>query len=127
MPTSTARYRFEFRLSDWAHRFASDLAGARASFFVAFREDGSVRRVYVARPGDSFDGESKAKLAESHERWFLFSPYDEEGTAYLEWLGLDRETVERWLGRRLEVTDFMDVRSTGTRDAWPDTWRVIIA
>ena len=127
MPTSTTRYRFEYRLHDWAERFVITMGGARCAFFVGMREDGSIRRVYVAPIGEPFDGAQKAQLAEAHPRWFLYSPYDEESSAYLEWLGLARRTAERWLGRRFDATDFMDVRTTGTREEWPDSWRVIIA
>ncbi len=127
MPTSTARYRFEFRLFDWAEHTARGLAGDRISFFIGFRDDGTLRRIYFAPAGELIDGERKAKLADAHGCWFLYAPYDAEGTAYLEWLAVPQATVERWLRRRLEASDFMDVRSTGARDAWPDTWRVIIA
>ena len=127
MPTSTARYRFEFRLHEWAEKFVAGLAGRRSTFFVGFREDGTVRRVYVSQPGEAFDAAQKTQLAEAYPRWFLYAPYDEEGSAYLEWLGLDRRIAERWLGRRLESADFLDVRTTNTRDEWPESWRVIIA
>jgi hypothetical protein len=127
MPTSTSRYRFEYRLHDWAEKYVLTLAGHRTAYFVGMREDGTIRRVYVAPQGDPFDGATKAQLAEAHPKWFLYVPYDEDGSAYIEWLGLERRTVERWLGRRLEAIDFMDVRTTGTREDWPESWRVIIA
>ena len=127
MPTSTSRYRFEFRLHDWAQRLSTDLCGERCAFFVGLRDNGTLRRTYFAQPDQPFDGTRKAALAEAHPRWFLYSPYEEEGSAYLEWLGLDQAIAERWLGRRFELADFLDVRSTGTRDGWPESWRVIIA
>lgn len=127
MPASTTRYRFEYRVNDWATRFSISLCGRRSAFFVGLREDGSVRRIYFAPRGEEFDGAQKVQLAEAHPRWLLFQPYDEDNSAYLEWLGVDRPTMECWLGRRLEPGDFMDVRSTGTRDDWPDAWRVIVA
>jgi hypothetical protein len=49
------------------------------------------------------------------------------GERGLEWVGVSRRTAERWLGRGLDPIDFLDVRSTGTRDGWPDNWRVILA
>lgn len=127
MPTSTARYRFEFRLHEWAERFSASLCGARVAFFVGFRDDGTIRRVYFAQPGVPFDGANKAALAEAYPKWFLYLPYDEEGSAYLEWLGVDRPLAERWLGRRFAATDFLDVRTSGGRDEWPESWRVIVA
>lgn len=127
MPTSTSRYRFEFRLCDWAEKLSVSLCGSRCALFVALREDGTPRRIYFAAPGEGFDGPSKASLAESHPSWLLYQPYEEDGSAYLEWLGLRQEVVERWLGRRLELADFLDVRSTGSRDVWPDAWRVLLA
>lgn len=127
MPTSTTRYRFEFRLHEWAERFSTGLCGTRTAFFVGLRDDGSIRRVYFAVPGTPFDGANKAALAEAYPRWFLYLPYDEDGSAYLEWLGVGRSQAERWLGRRFEAADFMDVRSSGERDEWPESWRVIVA
>lgn len=130
MPTSTARYRFEFRLLDWAETFGRGLCGARCSFFIGLREDGTVRRVYLAPPGDRLDGSKKAALAETYRAWFLYSPFEAPGTGYVEWLSLPRELAERWLQRPLEASDFLDVRSTpataAEREAWPDSWRVIV-
>jgi hypothetical protein len=126
LPPSTARYRFEFRLFDWAETTSRDLTGSRRAFFVGFRDEGSVRRMYFAQSGTPFDGDRKAKLAETHGRWFLYSPYDDAGTGYLEWLDLPQSAVEIWLKRTLEATDFLDVRSTSARDGWPENWRVIV-
>ena len=73
MPPSTARYGFETRLAAWADGFARQLAGARCGFLVAFRADGSLRRVYVLPPGQALDGERKQSLTQAYRRWFLFS------------------------------------------------------
>ena len=125
MAQPTSRYRFEFRLHDWAERLATSLTGAPCAFFVGLRDDGSLRRIYFAGEGAPFDGAAKAALAEAYRRWFLYLPHD-EGSAYLEWLGLDRRTAERWLGKRLDASDFLDVRQTGSREEWPESWRVIV-
>jgi hypothetical protein len=127
MPNSTLRYRFEFRVHDWAERLSVGLCGARVGFFVGLRADGTVRRLYFRPRGESVAGESKTALAEAHPRWFLYQPYEDEGSAYIEWLGLDQPTVERWLGRPLERADFLDVRSAGHHEGWPEAWRVIVA
>jgi len=124
--TTTSRYRFEFRIQDWAASWILRLTGTRAGFFVAFRTDGSVRRVYVASPERPFDGQQKAALGQEYRSWFLYLPYEDERGAYVEWLNLGRETVERWMGRELSPEDFIDVRTTGCRDGWPDSWRVIV-
>ena len=126
MSTTTSRYRFEFRVQDWATQWILRLTGSRVGFFVAFRDDGTVRRVYVASPDRPFDGQQKAALGQEYASWFLFFPYAREGSAYLEWLNLDRAVVERWLGRALCPEDFIDVRTTGCRDGWPTSWRVIV-
>lgn len=126
MATSTAKYRFEFRLFDWAEQFSIQLCGDRRSFFIGMREDGSVRRIYFARKDDPFDGARKATLAESHPVWFLYAPYSDVGSGYVEWYELDRPTAERWLGVELDASDFQDVRSLGSRDDWPRAWRMII-
>ncbi len=125
MTTSTARYRFEFRMFDWAEGFTRSLCEGRRSFFVGLRADGSVRRVYFARRGDPFDGDRKAALAESHAVWLLYAPYSDMGSGYLEWFELDRQVAERWLSG-LDEADFLDVRSMGARDGWPRSWRMII-
>jgi hypothetical protein len=126
MATTTARYRFEYRMFDWAESFTRSLCGARRSFFIGLRTDGSIRRAYFAREGQTFDGERKTALVESHPVWILFSPYDEAGSGYLEWFNLNQAVAERWLQRGLETADFIDVRSNGNRDGWPSSWRVIV-
>jgi hypothetical protein len=121
----TSRYRFEFRLHDWAERLGRSLCGEPIAFFVGLRDDGSPRRIYFAGAGSPIDGPAKAALAEAYQSWFLYLPHD-EGSAYLEWLGLEQAVAERWLGKRLDASDFLDVRQTGTREGWPDSWRVIV-
>lgn len=125
MARSTARYRFEFKMVDWAQGFVRSLCGQRVSLFVGLRADGTVRRVYCARPGADFAPERRDAMTEAHPVWLLYAPYDDPDTAYLEWFGLDREVAEQWLGP-LERDDFVDVRGTEPRDDWPSTWRVIV-
>jgi len=126
MSTSTARYRFEHRLHDWASTWIMALAGRRCGFFVGLRDDGSVRRVYVAHPDRPLGGEDKQALAEQYDSWFFYLPHDDAGGAYVEWLALPREVAEVWLARSLDATDFIDVRSTGARDGFPESWRFLI-
>jgi hypothetical protein len=126
MQSSTARYRFEFRLLEWAEKQGRVLCGARRSMFVGVRPDGAVRRVYFAPQGESFEGNRKTTLAESHAHWFLYLPHAEPGSGYLEWFNLERAVAERWLELRLEAGDFLDVRAPGSREEWPVTWRVLL-
>ena len=126
MPTSTSRYRFEYRLLEWAESLCRDLHGGRSGLFVGLRSDGTVRRIVFAAPDERLEGERKAKLTTGADSWFLFAPYDEPGTGYLEWLDLPATTVERWLRRPLEVVDFQDVRTGTPLGQWPPGWRVII-
>jgi hypothetical protein len=127
MADLTARYRFEFRLLAWAESMSRELCGSRRSFFVGIREDGSPRRVYLARRGVEIDGARKAALAETHSRWFHYSPHEVTGTGYLEWLGLPETTATTWLKDPLEPADFVDVRSTDIREGWPEAWRARVA
>ena len=124
MPTSTARYRFEFRILEFAESLSRGLNGTRLATFVGVRGDGNVRRVYFAPAGDSFEGDRKNKLVEGHESWMLYTPGVEGGSGYLEWMGLQRHIVERWIGSPLVPDDFIDVRAPGKREEWPVTWRV---
>ena len=82
--------------------------------------------MYFAQAGTVLDGDRKAQLAQTHPRWFLFSPYDMAGTGYLEWLDLPEHTAEVWLKRAFESTDFLDVRSTSACEGWPESWRTIV-
>ena len=127
MPTSTSRYRFEFEMDAWARAFIVPLAGSVCAFFLALREDGSVRRLYVAPPRRAFGAEQKSRMIKQNARWFLFSPVHHDGSSYLEWAGIEPGTAARWVGRSFTADDFLDVRSAGRREAFPDTWRVIIA
>jgi hypothetical protein len=123
---STVRYRFEHRLHDWATSWVQRLCGRTCGFFVGFREDGSVRRVYLAHPERELSGDEKQALVQRYTSWFLFHPYDDREGGYLEWFALPQSQVETWLGRSLDATDFIDVRETGSREDWPESWRVIV-
>lgn len=125
MPTSTARFRFEHRLFDFAEALSRQLAGGRRSMFIGLRADGTTRRVYFGKLDEAFDGEKKNALVGSHPVWFLYQPYDEPGSGYLEWYAMDRTVVERWIGAKLRADDFVDVRASSNRDDWPTAWRVI--
>ena len=124
--SGTARYRFEFRLLDWAQRFARGLAGRRVAFFIGFRGDGTVRRVYLAPPGREFEPDQKRRLAESYASWFLFVPAEDPGKGYVEWLQMPRDRAEQWLGEAFVAEDFVDVRHSETKDDFPTSWRVIL-
>jgi hypothetical protein len=123
---STARYRFEFQLFEWAEDLSKDLCGDTRCFFIGLRPEGSVRRIYFARPGAPFSGERKRVLADGHLHWFLYHPYGDPGAGYVEWYDLDQAVSERWLKRKLERGDFEDVRGGGALHAWPSSWRVIL-
>lgn len=126
MPVSTVRYRFEYRLFDWAEEHVRGLTGDRLGLFVGMREDGTLRRVYVAAPGRPWDGEQKTSMAAAHPRWFLFVPDDEPGRGYLEWSALPVAVAQRWLTRPLQSTDLQDVKGDTPLDHWPETWRVVL-
>ena len=127
MPPSTARYGFETRLAAWADGFARQLAGARCGFLVAFRADGSLRRVYVLPPGQALDGERKQSLTQAYRRWFLFSPYeDDPDRAWMEWLDLPVTVAERWLEDAVTAADLVDAQDRADLEAWPGSWRVIV-
>ena len=127
MPSSTAQYRFEFRLQKWATTFSSGLCGETRGFFVGFRGDGSVRRVYLTPPNSDFDSARKTALAEVYDAWFMFSPYrDEADVYYLEWLGLTPMVVAPWLGGEPKPAELEDVRDGVALEQWPDAWRVIV-
>lgn len=127
MPTSTARYRFEFQLFDWAETLTQSMTGNRTSLFIGFRSDGTLRRVYFSPPDLPLDGTRKNTLAQSYSSWFCYTPYDSEGTGYLEWLNLPEKVASRWLKRPLKETDWLDMRREDRRDGWPESWRVIIS
>lgn len=126
MPVSTVRYRFEYRLFDWAEGHVRELGGERVAFFVALREDGTLRRTYYAAPGRPWDGEQKTSMAQAHPRWFLFVPEEEPGRGYLEWSELPVAVARRWLGRPVLATDLQDVRGGEALDHWPESWRVVV-
>lgn len=123
MTTSTARYRFEFRVLEWAEGFSRGLNGNRTALFVGFREDYTVRRVYCG-PRSGFEGENKAKLVASVPAWLLYVPDEEPGSGYLEWFQLPAEVAQRF-GGPYEAADFLDVRTTARREGWPASWRVL--
>ena len=127
MTTTTSRYRFEFRVNDWASKWSLQLAGQRVAIFIGLRPDGTIRRVYVSPPNRPISGEQKALLGQEYTSWLIYLPYEQDGAAYIEWLALPQPVIERWLGRVFEPADFIDVRTTGSRDGWPDSWRVIVA
>jgi hypothetical protein len=124
--SSTARYRFEFRLFEWAETLSRDLCGDSRCFFIGLRPEGAARRVYFARAGAPFSPERKRVLVDGHLGWFLFHPVEFRAAGYVEWYDLDAFVVERWTRQRLEPADFEDVRGGGSLHAWPTSWRVIL-
>lgn len=91
---------------------------------MGLRDDHTVRRVYMAAPGETFDGEGKARIAVSYPSWFLFHPYEEPGTGYIEWLRVPSAVFERWVGP-LVVKDFR-ANDGSSLDCWPESWRVLL-
>jgi hypothetical protein len=126
MTTSTARYRFEYKVFDWAEQFGDRMCGGVRSFFVGVRPDGAVRRVYFERSARPFDSQRKRALADAHTHWFLFQTHGERGAGYVEWFELEQGVIQRWLGGDLESEDLDDVRGSGALHAWPACWRVIL-
>lgn len=124
--STTARYPFEHHLHAWARRWVQGLCGRTCGVFIGLREDGSVRRVYLAHPERELSGEEKQALVSRYNHWFLYHPY-EDGGAYLEWFSLSQRWPETWLQRALEADDFLDGDSGGRREGWPESWRVIVA
>lgn len=123
---STVRYPFELHLHTWARDWAQGLCGRTCGVFVGLREDGSVRRVYLAHPDRELSGDEKQELVARYNHWFLYHPY-EGGGAYLEWFALSQRWPETWLGRALEPADFRDGDTGEARAGWPESWRVIVA
>ncbi|MCA9569195.1 MAG: hypothetical protein KC656_15205 [Myxococcales bacterium] len=121
---STARYRFEYRLFDWAEDHIRNLAGERVAFFVACRQDGTLRRIYVAAPYSPWDQDQRASMADAHPRWFLFVPGTEPGRGYIEWCELPVSIARRWLGRPMLDADFQAVTGGEPLQHWPDSWTV---
>ena len=125
MPVATVRYRFEYRLFDWAEDRVRALCGVRTSMLVALRDDGSLRRIYFSTPG-GWTGDQKNSMVRSNARWFLYVPEDEAGRGYLEWDELPVGVAQRWLGRALQGADFSEVRGGEALDRWPESWRVVV-
>lgn len=112
-------------MASWSRSLTMRMTGRLCSFFVGFRPDGSVRRVYFGLPDIELLGERKAALAEMYTRWFLFAVDESEREiAYVEWLNLPQSVAERWVGRAFEDDDLCGSR--GSLDGWPTHWRVII-
>lgn len=122
---STARYRFEYRLFDWAEDHVRSLCGERTAFFIALRQDGTLRRVYFAAPFRPWDQEQKDSMVASSPRWLLFVPAEEPGKGYIEWCEIPIATVRRWLGREVLEVDFQSVTGAEALRHWPDSWRVV--
>lgn len=121
---STALYRFEYRLFDWAEGHVAGLCGERLPFFVGCRADGTLRRTYFGAPFAPWSADQIASMAEAHPRWFLFVPSSEPGCGYLEWCEIPVATARRWLGRPVLQADFQSVSGGEPLRHWPDSWRV---
>lgn len=121
---STARYRFEYRLFDWAEDHIRGLTGERVGFFVALRQDGTIRRVYLASPYQAWTQEQRAKMVDAHPAWFYFQPAPEAGRGYLEWADLPGSVARRWLGRPVLDADLQAVGGGEALQHWPPSWRV---
>ena len=122
----TARYRIEYRISEFLAAISLRMTGKRTGLFIGFRDDGSVRRVYFSLPGRGLSGRRKERLVEAYDMWLLYSPFSDAPGSYVEWLGVDKGVMERWLEAPIGPGDLVDVRGSRDLDAWPKTWRVIV-
>ena len=125
-PDPTARYRFEYRIAEGAATFTRRLTGGRTGLFIAFREDGSVRRVYLARAGEELSASRKERLTGMYDSWFLYNPFHNSPGSFVEWLGLPLDVMARWLDAPVEMADLVDVRGSSDLKRWPENWRVIV-
>jgi len=116
----------EYRISEWGAQFSMKLTGRRTGFFIGFRTDGSVRRVYLSPPGRGVSGKRKERLTEAYDTWLLYSPFSDAPGTYLEWMGVSRAVMERWLDAPIAIGDLVDVRGSKDMEAWPEAWRVIV-
>jgi hypothetical protein len=123
MPRATCKYRFEWKVFDWAKNFSEILTGHdQYAFFIAFTETGRARKVIVGDRPETFDRQELEALQGESPSWLFHDPFEGPVYTYIQWQNVERRTMERLLGASFEPNDFM---SNDKSVEFPTSWGVM--
>jgi len=123
MPHATNRYPFEWKIYSWAKDFSELLTGKpHYAFFISFTGDGLIQKIIVGNQAERFDCRQSEVLCKESSSWFFHDPFEGPEYTYIDWKNLDRKTMERIIGVKLEPEDFVNGFNS---IEFPMTWGVM--
>lgn len=123
MPRATCKYRFEWKIWDWATRFSHTLTSHNHyAFLVLLTEDGRTSKIIVGDRPEHFDHQEFEAWRQEAPSWLFYDPF--EGPVYtcIQWQNVERGTMERLIGATIEPDDLI---SDGVAIEFPTSWSVI--
>lgn len=125
MPRSTYRYPFEEKVLGRAGRLSEQVGGSDRAFLMVLDGDGAVRSLEFGPAVDDF----RTAVGREHHAggaYLFYDPFDAPEWTYLAWRGVDRTTMERWVGAPFEVEDFLSrFDARGAAIDFPSDWSVM--
>jgi hypothetical protein len=123
MPRYSAKFKFEFKVFDWAMRFCHLMTGRIMddSFSIILDADGATRRAFFGDPAEfGPEGDPYGQPAQSA---LFYNPIDAPEYYFMYWQNIRRETLERLMGEPFEEADFVSL-SGRERMEFPPRWSV---
>jgi hypothetical protein len=123
MPHSTSRYRFEWKVLDWASRLSTALTGhPHYPFLVLFTPDGQLRQIHLGDAPERHDDAVWQRLRAAAPAWLAYDPFEGPEYTYLQWQDVPKATFERLLGATFTTED-LTAADQGIE--FPATWGVM--
>jgi len=119
MPHTTAKFQFEYKILMWAGHFSTVMTGDDRCFLMVLDTDGAVRQLLFGENEHDYDRATWESLRQSNPCWLFYHPFDGPVHTYVEWRNVQRETMERLIGKHFEDTDLDE------RAEFPASWSVM--
>jgi hypothetical protein len=118
-----AKFKFEFKIFEWATRFCHLMTGRAMDdrFLIILDADGAARRAFF---GDLVDlGPGRDAFGHPTQSLLSYSPVEAPEYYHIYWQNVPRETLERLMGEGFEQADFLSLVGE-KRMEFPVTWSV---
>ena len=130
MPSSTATYPFEYKSLEALADISIRLNGELRTYLIIFDERGLISKVYFERVESTWF-EEVDQLRSARQSHIFFDPFDVPEHTWVSWQGVQRCTMERFMGADFQTDDFKSITmSVQTHDFkvlndFPNIWEVM--